>query len=135
MTIKCLICGRDFEFLPTHLRLAHGTDSNQYREAHDIAAGEPLASETYRERHREKMTAMIADGTLTYDHLPQAVEQSRLNPSRPKRGAAKEKQREVNDRVRPWLKNKLPAGAKRADGRDADRAREYQRQYRSRHPK
>lgn len=130
--IKCLICGRGFDFLPTHLRLAHGTHAAEYREVYDIAAHEPLASADYREQHRQKMAAMIADGTLTHDHLPHAVEQSRLALSRPKRGAALQKQREVIERTRPWQVSALPPGAKRADGRDADKAREYQREYRRR---
>jgi hypothetical protein len=129
--IRCLICGRDFEFLPPHLRLAHGTDAAQYREAFDIAEGQPLASEAYRDARRERMREMQSDGTITYVHLPQAVERAKAAIVRPKRGTAREKQRDVVARAQPWAAHQLPPGAKRADGRDADRAREYQRRYRA----
>lgn len=128
--IKCFICGREFNFLPSHLRRAHGVTAQQYREAYDIPQGEPLASGEYRAAHAEKMRRMQADGRITYDHLPDAVEKSRLAPDRPKRGAALEKQRALVAAVQPWKKSQLAPGSKRADGRDADRAREYQRKYR-----
>lgn len=50
------------------------------------------------------MRRMLADGRITLDHLPETVEAARAA-------------------------TRLPAGAKRADGRDADHAREYQRMY------
>lgn len=129
---KCLVCGRGFDFLPTHLRKAHGITADAYREAYDIPQGEPLASEAYRAAQAEKMRRMQADGTITYDHLGDAVEKSRSAKVRPKRGAALERQRGVLSAARPWEKTQLAPGAKRADGRDADRAREYQREYRKR---
>lgn len=129
--IKCFICGRELNFLPSHLQRAHGVTAQQYREAYDIPQGEPLASDEYRATHAEKIRRMQADGRITYDHLPDAVEKSRIAINRPKRGAALEKQRAVLKATQPWKKYELPAGAKRADGRDADHAREYQRRYRS----
>lgn len=132
MKIRCLICGREFAFLPTHLRRAHAVSAEAYREAYDIAAGEPLASEEYRLAHAEKMRRMQADGRITYDHLPDAVEQARTHLDRPKRGNAREIQRASIAATQPWQAHQLPPGAKRADGRDADRAREYQREYRKR---
>ena len=133
--VKCLICGREFSFLPSHLRKTHGVTTQQYREDYNIPQGEPLASAEYRAAHAEKIRRMQADGRIGYDHLPYAVEKSRSAVDRPKRGASLQKQRDVNEAVRPWEKTQLPPGAKRADGRDADRAREYQREYRKRQKK
>lgn len=117
-------------FLPPHLRRAHGISADEYRREFGLAAGTPLASESYRAMQRDKLNRMIADGTLTYEHLPQAVEAAKSATDRPKRGAALDKQREVMAATKPWQAHRLPPGAKRADGRDADHAREYQREYR-----
>lgn len=129
--VKCLICGREFRFLPSHLRRAHGVTSQRYREAYGIPQGEPLASAEYRAAQAAKMRRTQEDGRIKYDHLPDAVEKSRLAQDRPKRGSALEKQRALVAAVQPWKKSQLAPGSKRADGRDADRAREYQRKYRS----
>ena len=128
--IRCLVCGKEFTFLPPHLKRAHGVDADAYREAFDLPAGTPLASDEYRQAHADKMRRMQADGRITYAHLPDAVEKSRGATSRPKRGSALDKQRDVLAKTQPWAAHQLPPGAKRADGRDADKAREYQRNYR-----
>lgn len=128
--ITCLICLKEFKFLPTHLRKAHGVSVAEYREAYNIAQGEPLASDDYRRAHAEKMRRMQSDGRINYEHLGDAVEASRGAKNRPKRGAARKKQIEVICNSRPWEYSQLPPGAKRADGQDADRARIYQREYR-----
>lgn len=130
--IRCLICDREFVFLPPHLRRAHGITADDYRREFDLPAGLPLAGDGYRDMQREKLRIMRERGEFTYDHLPQAVEASRSARERPKRGEAREKQVETVNKHQPWNKNRLPPGAKRADGRDADRAREYQREYRAR---
>lgn len=130
--IKCLLCGREFKFLGSHLRLAHGTNAAEYRAAFGIPAGQALASEEYCNSHAEKIRRMQAAGSLTYEHL-QAATEAASNAVRPRKtpdDAAKHA--EMMRRVKPWAKNQLPSGAKRMDGRDADRAREYQREYRQR---
>lgn len=134
-TIKCLICGRALKFLPPHLRRAHGLSADEYRVQYDLPAGLPLAGESYREVHRRKMARMHAAGALTYDHLPRAVEASRSATDRPKRGASRIKQIATISATKPWEVRQLPPGAKRADGRDADRAREYQRKRRANKPR
>lgn len=126
------MCGKEFDFLPPHLRRTHGISADDYREAYDIPAGAPLASDAYRQAHADKIRRMQADGRITYEHLPDAVAKSRDAKDRPKRGAVREKQRATINAAKPWAKTQLPPGAKRADGRDADKAREYQRQYRKR---
>ncbi len=133
--ILCRICGRGFRFLPTHLRKAHEMTAAEYREMFDLPAGEPLASESYRAAHVEKMRRMQVDGRITYDHLPEAVAAARDADRPAKRGADRDAHAERMQVVRPWEVNQLPPGAKRADGRDADRAREYQRAYRQKRSK
>ena len=72
--IKCLLCGREFKFLGSHLRLAHGTNAAEYRAAFGIPAGQALASEEYCNSHSVKIRRMQAAGSLTYEHLPAATE-------------------------------------------------------------
>lgn len=130
--ISCLVCGRLFKFLPTHLRLAHEVTVDAYREAFDIPAGLPLAGDDYRAAHAEKIRRMQAAGTLTYEHLRDATELAR-SAGRGRRSNAELAQQ--SERIRstaPWVEKTLPPGSKRSDGRDADRAREYQREYRRR---
>jgi predicted transcriptional regulator len=67
MKIACRICGREFEFLPPHLRIAHGTTPETYRLTYDIAAEEPLASERYCARRREIMHGLQEAGVITYE--------------------------------------------------------------------
>lgn len=127
--IECLECGRRFEFLPVHLIRVHGLSAEEYRAAWSLPAGTPLAGTVYRAKQREKLRHMQRDGRLTYDHLPRAVEASRGQP-RQKGGVARTDHSDRVKRARPGDHHKLPAGAKRTDGRNADNAREYQRQYR-----
>src|SRR5690606_817191 len=131
-TVKCLICGRSFVYLQPHLRFAHGISDREYREAYSIPSGEPLAGEAYRQMHAEKLRRLQEEGRITYDHLPRATEASRHAPKRCKTPQDAEAQANRIRQVKPWAKRQLPPGAKRADGRDADRAREYQRAYRLR---
>ena len=118
--------------MATHLARVHGMTASEYRERHNLPSAHRLAGSATRLLQRANTLHRIATGDLTFEHLPRAVEQSRRSVSRPKRGAALEKQREVNARVQPWKVNQLPPGARRARGEDADRAREYQRAYRAR---
>ena len=130
--IECLLCGRRYHVLSSHLARTHGISGDEYRAEFDIAQGDPLASESYRAARSEVMTRNRQHGLVTNDHLPRAVEASRNSTVRPKRGRALEKQRAVLNEHRPWEANQLEPGAQRADGRDADHAREYQRDYRAR---
>ncbi|WP_145984769.1 MULTISPECIES: MucR family transcriptional regulator [Methylobacterium] len=104
MSDPCRICGRGFRFLPPHLRHAHQISTADYRRQYGIQASERLADDSYREMSAERMRLMLADGRVTLDHLPKAVEAA-------------------------CAVTRLPPGAKRADGRNADHAREYQRAY------
>lgn len=133
MKIKCKICSKEFDFLPTHLRKTHAISADEYRDSYQIPAGVPLCSNSYSKKHAEKIAHMQKTGALTYDHLPDAVAAASTSG----RGNITDDTRATrSDRiaqVRPWAVNQLPPGAKRADGRDADRARESQRERRKKH--
>lgn len=126
--IECLECGRRYQFLPVHLKRAHRLNAEEYRERHNLPTGTPLAGLGYRQTQRDKLNRMIADGTLTHDHLPAAVEQARRAGRGQRRDYDLAEQGEIAKRINH---PQLPPGAKRADGRDADRARQYQREYRT----
>jgi hypothetical protein len=125
--IECRECGRLFSFLPTHLRRAHGMDAATYRARWEIPSGVPLASDDYREAHREKLRIMAETGVLRRD--PAAASETAREAGRGER--VKSDLAQQAERARAIPHEQLPPGAKRADGRDADRAREYQRTYRS----
>lgn len=133
MKIQCKICGKEFDFLPPHLRKTHGVSVDAYRDAYQIPAGVALCSESYSQAHAEKIRRLQKTGVLTYDHLPDAVAAAsasgRGNITDDTRAARSERIAQA----RPWTVNQLPTGAKRADGRDADRARESQRERRKKH--
>lgn len=130
MTIACLICGRRFKFLPVHLIRGHGVSVDSYREQYQIPAGQPLCSADYSAAHAEKIRRMQASGALTYEHLPEATRAAQHSERRPRTADDLAAQSRRIRETAPWQVNQLPPGAKRADGRDADRAREYQREYR-----
>ena len=39
MKISCLICGKAFDFLPTHIIRAHGVSVDDYRGEHQMTRG------------------------------------------------------------------------------------------------
>lgn len=126
--IECLECGRWYSFLPPHLHRTHGMTADEYRERHNLPASAPLAGSTYREAHRAKIKRQVASGGLNYQHLAQATEAAKTAG----RGKLRDyDQQDRANRAANIKHDQLPAGAKRADGRDADHAREYQRQYRT----
>ncbi|KQQ40481.1 hypothetical protein ASF61_06935 [Duganella sp. Leaf126] len=130
-TIECLECGRRFEFLGAHLKRMHGIDADEYREQWGIPAMTPLAGAAYREAGRQRLLAMQRDGVLTYDHLPNATAKSKVS-IREKVGVAKAEHSALVTKIRPGDHSRLPPGAKRADGRNADHRRQYQIDYRKR---
>lgn len=130
--IKCLICGKIFDFLAPHLNRTHKISASEYKEEFDLPAGLPLASGEYRLKHADKIRRMQVTGQITYGHLPEATDLARLAEPRPKTRADAAAQIVRLNKVKPWAKNQLPPGAKRADGRDAEKARAYQISYRAR---
>lgn len=130
--IECLNCGKRFSFLPVHINRVHQLTASEYRALHNLPAGTPLAGLSYRAKHSEKIRKMILENILTHDHLPTAVNNAI--------GAERAKRKNYDLENQALLAKKiprpeLPAGAKRADGRDADKAREYQREYRAKRKK
>lgn len=128
--IECLECGRRYRNLGKHLGRSHGIDPDAYRAKWALPAMTPLAGEATRRALSEGMRQRIADGAVSYDHLNRATEAAR-SAIRYKQGVAREHHRERVIETAPWDTNRLAPGAHRADGRDADRARKYQRKYRA----
>lgn len=127
--IECLACGKRFEFLPIHIKRAHGMTAAEYREAYNLPSKTPLAGRAYRAMQREKMNRLIADGIVTHDHLNDLIENNKTKGRGEKREYDLKRQKEIAKNI---PRKQLPAGAKRKNGRDADKAREYQREYRAR---
>jgi len=128
--IECLECGQRFAFLVNHLRRIHGMRCDEYREAWGLPAMTPLAGQIYRAKHREKIKKMQSDGRQTYDHLPFAAAKS-IGTSKEKIGVAKTVHAALIAEIRPGDARRLPPGAKRADGRNADIARVSQQRRRA----
>lgn len=124
--ISCFECGRRFRLLSHHLRRAHDMTPDQYRVRWNLPAGVPLAGLATREAHAQKARRLIEEGRL----VPNAgtASAAALTAGRGRRVAWE--RAEQAQRAAQMLHETLPPGAKRADGRDADHAREYQRTYR-----
>lgn len=129
--IECLECGNRFQFLGSHLRLAHAMNAAEYRDAWGLPSGTALAGLLYRAAHTEKIRRMQAAGSIDYSHLPDATQASRSAARTRKSTMDTIAHAERMRKLRPGDHSRLPAGATRSGGRDADRAREYQQAYRS----
>lgn len=125
--IECLECGKRYHFLPVHIKRVHGLSAEAYKDKFNLPAPTPLAGTDYRQIQREKLQSMIAQGIINYEHLPEAVDLARTAGRGIKRDFDVLEQAKIAANI---PKPQLPTGAKRADGRDADKAREYQRAYR-----
>lgn len=121
--IRCLECGRMFRQIGSHLTRAHGISAADYRQKHGLPARHSLASAAYRAAQAEATSRRIADGSLRPD--PIAASEAARTAGRGQR-TAEDLARQA-DIARAIPRPQLPPGAKRADGRDADRAREVQR--------
>lgn len=131
-TIECLECGKHYRMLTgKHLRLVHGMTPDEYRARWGLPNTAPLAGQATRRARSEVAQQMIADGRLTYDHLPRAAAAAQAVP-RDKSPIARRAQADLMRALRPGDHSKLPPGAKRADGRDADTARAAQQRRRQR---
>ena len=129
--IECLECGKLFSFLVNHVRRAHSMTLDEYRGKFNIPAGTPLAGLLYREKHREKLKRLVDDGALDYSHLSSASDKSKQAGRGERRDFDLQEQAELIKRNADYPARTLPPGARRADGSDADRCREYQRAYRA----
>ncbi len=126
--IRCLECGRGMRWLGRHLRLVHGVSAEAYRATWGLPAGTPLAGRATRELRSEIAQRLVAEGVIG-QHAADASEAARTGL----RGTRVEWEREEQARRAAAIpREQLPPRARRADGRDADHAREYQREYRQR---
>lgn len=126
--IVCLECGRSFASLAHHLRRAHDQLPDQYRRRWGLPAGTPLAGQGYRHTRRLILRDKIATGNI----VPNPARAS-MAARRHGRGTRVEWDRaEQAERMRAHApRPTLISGERRADGRDATRARLYQRAHRA----
>lgn len=122
--IECLECGRRLRSLATHLPRIHALTDGEYRARWGIPATAPLAGRATREKLSAGMRQRIAEGRHSLDHLPRAIEAARGAARHPRAPATRALQADI---ARAIPHPELPPGAARRDGRDAERAREYQR--------
>ncbi|WP_337186563.1 MucR family transcriptional regulator [Phenylobacterium sp.] len=124
--MTCLECGLSFRSLGSHINRVHQLNARAYKIRHGLPQSHPLAAADLREAQSSLALRLASEGALTYDHLPRAIEAARTAG----RGVKCPEDRAKQAAIAAALPRKqLPPGAKRADGRDADRAREYQREY------
>lgn len=125
--IQCLECGRWFAAIGSHLVRSHGMTAREYRRRHDLPASHKLASDNLRNAQSAQTLAMIADGTLRND--PLAASEAARSAGRGYRTRADlAAQAERAARIPHAV---IPDGGKRADGKDATKAREAQRRRRA----
>ncbi|MBM2884080.1 MucR family transcriptional regulator [Chromobacterium phragmitis] len=129
--ITCLECGKPFDVLSPHLRRAHGMSSDDYRERFQLPRGEPLVSSEVSETRRRLLLDMVADGRVQRPDQAELTAAARGAGRPDKTPEDKRRHRAIIQQRRPGDHARLPDGAKRADGRNADRAREYQQAYRA----
>ncbi len=128
--IECLVCKRKMRFLGTHIKRVHGMTAAEYRQEYDLPASFALASPSYCEQARRRTTERIALGAMTYEHLPRAVEEARNHGRGYIATSIKQIRSETAKKTRPGDARLLPPGARRKDGRDADKARKAQQKRR-----
>lgn len=126
--ITCLECGRTLSQLASHLSRAHRLTAREYRQRHGLPASYPLACQRIVDVQREKTARRIADGQFRPD--PQAASEAARHAGRGQRTADDlARQAEI---ARGIPHQMIAPGGRRADGRDAARARETQRRRRAR---
>lgn len=103
--IQCLECGKWFPFLPVHLNRIHQIDSIDYRIRHDLPAQTPLAGVKYRDMHRIKMNKLISDGTITHEHLEDAIKKASKADRGQRATYELDRQREIIKNNKIWLKS------------------------------
>ncbi|WP_334324315.1 MucR family transcriptional regulator [Gilliamella apicola] len=103
--IQCLECGKWFPFLPVHLNRIHQIDSIDYRIRHNLPAQTPLAGVKYRDIHRIKMNKLISDGTITHEHLEDAIKKASKADRGQRATYELDRQREIIKNNKIWLKS------------------------------
>lgn len=125
--IRCLECGRWFRAIGRHLTQVHRITAREYRARHDLPASCKLAADDLRAAQSERTRRMIAEGVMHND--PRAASEAARTAGRGRRSSQDlARQAEIARRIPHQT---IPEGGKRADGRDAARAREAQRRRRA----
>lgn len=127
--LQCLECGACFRGLGTHIRRAHEMTADEYRARWAIPAGYGLVAHSTRVALAQETARRHANGELGA-HLDRATDAARgtSRGSRVTWELAEQSARTME--TRPGDVRRLPAGARRANGENADRARERQRAWR-----
>lgn len=126
-TIECLECGKKFKSLGSHLHRIHQTGGREYKIKWGIPQSASLVTARLRHAQSDLIKILAADGRLNRDPLA-ASAAARFSSTRwPRTDYLTHEQRTIARKIQHAT---LPTGAKRIDGRDADRARAYQREYR-----
>lgn len=128
--LYCFECGRSFSLLGQHVRRAHGLSPDEFRDKWGIPRTAPLAGLNLRAKRRDIAIESIATGRLVPAHTK--ASEAASGAERGKQGWVRAAHAARIAELRPGDHSLLPPGAKRADGRDAGLAREYQRKRRAR---
>ena len=129
-TVQCLECGRSFKNLGQHVRV-HGYSPDDYRDKWAIPRGRALAGQVTRNILSQQMIDAREQGLINNDHLADAAKNIDYPQRAKKVGASTLEHKNWLAENSPWDANKIKPGGKKSDGRDADRAREYQRAFRA----
>jgi hypothetical protein len=70
--ILCLICGKEYEFLGSHLK-SHRMSPKAYREQFGLPIGAPLAGKAYRQKHTEIIAEMYKNDKLSRERDPERM--------------------------------------------------------------
>ncbi|QUI71278.1 MucR family transcriptional regulator [Pseudoalteromonas sp. M8] len=128
--LQCLECGKMFVMLGKHLK-SHGMTPKRYKLKWGIPQERGLAGVEYRQAHSDKLNAMRAEGKINHDHLADAAKRIDYENRTELTSASKAAHIEFIARAQPYNAHRIPEGGQRANGKDATREREYQRQYRT----
>ncbi|MCG9761698.1 MucR family transcriptional regulator [Pseudoalteromonas sp. Isolate6] len=128
--LQCLECGKSFVMLGKHLK-SHGMTPKQYKLKWGIPQERGLAGVEYRQAHSDKLSAMREEGKINHDHLADAAKRIDYDSRTALTSASKAAHIEFLAREQPYNAHRISDGGKRANGKDATREREYQRQYRT----
>lgn len=126
--IECLECGRRFAFLGRHLPWVHGMSSAEYRTKWALPAGTPLAGRSFRDKRSAIASRLVAEGKIG-QFAEQAQTRAWGSDRTPRVNWERAEQAARATANPPYVP--LPSGEPRRDGRDPERAREYNAAWRA----
>jgi len=100
--IQCLICGKEFYTLGTHLLMKHNISVDEYKEKFGLPWGKGLAGKIAREKSAKHARNLIQTGVVTLNHSPEYMKKlhTQYSTQRPHCPANK---RECIDKCKPFL--------------------------------